>query len=123
MSCSKIQKKIITGKLPCSLDECTTLAAIQLRIEELELYSDREKPRKHDELKRHSVLDQNTDDNSNLLGYETFAGRKNIKKICYKSLCNCFYIGRRNLSNKKLFIAPSYYKLNNLMTLIKVRFI
>lgn len=31
-----MQNIIITGKLPCTIEECTTLAAIQLRIYELE---------------------------------------------------------------------------------------
>ena len=32
----KIQNSIVNGSLPCSIDESTTLAALQLRIHELE---------------------------------------------------------------------------------------
>jgi hypothetical protein len=102
----------VTGKLPCSLDECTTLAAIQLRIEELEWSVD-QRTTKYDDMKRQAVR-------RNLFDYTSLTSRKNIKKICYKNICNCFNAGHRGLFSKKPLIAPSYYKLSNVMKLVKV---
>ncbi len=127
---------IISGKLPCNKDECTTLAAIQLRIHELNHFKSKEYS-SDDNIDKTNVelevlITNNCSNNrKNILkkltsqknGYPFLLTRNNYQSLLiYLKSCSCMKVSSKSkILNIKELVPPEYKHSNDVLKLIKAK--
>lgn len=97
----KLKTLILSGKLPCTVDECTSLAAIQLRIYELTCANESEV----DDLKKNSSPCLDTQDYLCSLclspdAHKKFLGRSQLLPELYRKSSKLMKLIKVNISKK-----------------------
>jgi hypothetical protein len=120
---------IISGKLPCTIDDCTTLAALQFRIYELEtlfttglqtsttvptslLFNIELNDQQQQQQQQQQQKLNNNSSNSCSTCFSNFS---------FINICICLSNGgSKKLLTKKQLVSPDYLKTKGIMKLIRV---
>ena len=124
---------ITSGKLPCNKDESTTLAAIQLRIHELNHFKTNEISSDENNAELEVLITNNSPNTSrkNILkkftsqnkGHPFLLTRNNYQSLfIYFKSCSCMKVpSKSKILNIKELVPPEYKHSNDVLKLIKAK--